>query len=109
MTDTYHVHGSAGGHPSDMNSGIIAVAESIHADGKSLINAITLAYDVYCSFCDAIDVNAKGWDQPVYGVLGCVLGVGKLLQLNHDQLANAVSLAQLQVRLPFAFGSWQVQ
>ena len=91
ISDTYL--GKSRGHPSDMNAGIIAVAESIHADGKSLINAITLAYDVYCSFCDAIDVNAKGWDQPVYGVLGCVLGVGKLLKLNHDQMANAVSLA----------------
>ncbi len=91
ISDTYL--GKSRGHPSDMNAGIIAVAESIHADGPSLMNAITLAYDVYCSFCDAIDVNAKGWDQPVYGVLGCVLGVGKLLKLNHDQMANAVSLA----------------
>ncbi len=91
ISDTYL--GKSRGHPSDMNAGIIAVAESIHADGQALMNAITLAYDVYCSFCDAIDVNAKGWDQPVYGVLGCVLGVGKLLKLNHDQLANAVSLA----------------
>ena len=85
--------GKSRGHPSDMNSGLIAVAECVHADGKALINAITLAYDVYCSFCNAIDVNAKGWDQPVYGVLGCVLGAGKLLKLNHDQMANAVSLA----------------
>jgi 2-methylcitrate dehydratase len=91
ISDTYL--GKSRGHPSDMNSGIIGVAESVHADGKSLINAITLAYDVYCSFCNAIDVNAKGWDQPVYGVLGCVLGVGALMKLTRDQMANAVSLA----------------
>ncbi len=91
ISDTYL--GKSRGHPSDMNSGLIAIAEAVHADGKSLINAITLAYDVYCSFCNAIDANAKGWDQPVYSVLGCVLGAGKLLKLNHDQLANAVSLA----------------
>ncbi len=91
ISDTYL--GKSRGHPSDMNAGIIAVAESARADGKALINAITLAYDVYCSFCDAIDVNAKGWDQPVYSVLGCVLGAGKLLRLSHDKMANAVSLA----------------
>ncbi|MEQ1773890.1 MAG: MmgE/PrpD family protein [Burkholderiales bacterium] len=85
--------GKSRGHPSDMNSGIIAVAESEHADGKSLINAITLAYDVYCSFCNTIDVNARGWDQPVYGVLGCVTGVGTLLKLSRDAMANAISLA----------------
>jgi 2-methylcitrate dehydratase PrpD len=56
ISDTYL--GKSRGHPSDMISGILAVAESVHADGKSVINAITLAYDVYCSFCDAIDVNS---------------------------------------------------
>jgi 2-methylcitrate dehydratase len=91
ISDTYL--GKSRGHPSDMISGILAVAESVHADGKSVINAITLAYDVYCSFCDAIDVNTKGWDQPVYGVLGCVLGAGKLLKLSRDQMANAVAMA----------------
>lgn len=91
ISDTYL--GKSRGHPSDMISGILAVAESVHADGKAVINAITLAYDVYCSFCNAIDINAKGWDQPVYGVLGCVLGAGKLLKLSRDQMANAVAMA----------------
>ena len=91
ISDTYL--GKSRGHPSDMISGIFAVAESVRADGKSLINAIVLAYDVYCSFCQAVDINSKGWDQPVYGVLGCVLGVGKLLGLTREQMANAVSLA----------------
>lgn len=91
ISDTYL--GKSRGHPSDMTAGILAVAESVHADGKAVIKAITLAYDVYCSFCESIDVNSKGWDQPVYGVLGCVLGAGTLLKLSRDQMANAVSLA----------------
>jgi len=91
ISDTYL--GKSRGHPSDMTSGILAIAESVRADGKSVINAITLAYDVYCSFCRAMDINAKGWDQPVYGVLGCVLGAGKLLNLSHEKMANAVALA----------------
>jgi 2-methylcitrate dehydratase len=91
VSDTYL--GKSRGHPSDMTSGLVAVAESVHADGKSLINAIVLAYDVYCSFCDAVDFNAKGWDQPVYGILGCVLGIAKLLRFDRGRMANAVSLA----------------
>lgn len=91
ISDTYL--GRSRGHPSDVTSGILAVAECVHADGKSVINAITLAYDVYCSFCQAIDINSKGWDQPVYSVLGCVLGVGKLLGLTREQMGHAVSLA----------------
>ncbi len=91
ISDTYL--GKSRGHPSDMTSGLVAVAECMHVGGKSLIDAIVLAYDVYCSFCNATDINAKGWDQPVYGVLGCVLGISKLLGLAREQMGNAVSLA----------------
>ena len=91
ISDTYV--GKSRGHPSDVMSGILAVGETTRADGPSVINAITLAYDVYCSFIDAIEINQKGWDQPVYGVLASVLGVGKLLGLSRDQMHNAVSLA----------------
>ena len=91
ISDTYL--GKSRGHPSDMNSGLIAAAEVAGADGKSLINAMVLAYDVYCSFCDAVDFNSRGWDQPVYSILGCVLGAGRLLGLTRSQLGNAVSLA----------------
>jgi 2-methylcitrate dehydratase len=91
ISDTYL--GKSRGHPSDMTSGILAVAESVRADGKSVINAITLAYDIYCSFCEAIDANSKGWDQPVYGVLGCVVGIGALLKFSREKMANAIALA----------------
>jgi len=52
-----------------------------------------LAYDVYCSFVDCVDINSKGWDQPVYAILGCVVAVGRLMGLTREQMANAVSLA----------------
>ena len=91
ISDTYL--GKSRGHPSDMTSGLVAAAEVAGADGKSLINAIVLAYDVYCSFCDAVDFNSRGWDQPVYSILGCVLGAGSMLGLSRNQLGNAVSLA----------------
>lgn len=85
--------GKSRGHPSDVISGILAVGEAVHADGPSIINAVTLAYDVYCSFCDAIDINSMGWDQPIYAGIGCALGAGKLLGLSRDQLGNAVALS----------------
>ena len=91
ISDTYM--GLGGGHPSDMLAGILAVAESVRADGASVINAMTVAYDVYCSLNDAVDIGAKGWDQTLYGVLGTVLGVGKLMRLSREQMGNAVSLA----------------
>jgi 2-methylcitrate dehydratase len=52
-----------------------------------------LAYDVYCSFADALDWNERGWDQPIYSILGCVTAIGTLLELTHAQMSNAISLA----------------
>ncbi|MBS1218450.1 MAG: putative 2-methylcitrate dehydratase PrpD [Proteobacteria bacterium] len=91
VSDTYL--GRSRGHPSDMVSGLVAVAESVHADGKSLIAAVALAYDVYCSFCKSVDINSGGWDQPVYTVLGCVLGAAKLMRLTADETGHALALA----------------
>lgn len=91
VSDTYL--GASRGHPSDMTSGLVALAESGHRDGKSLIAAVVLAYDVYCSFCKAAAINARGWDQPVYTVLGCALGAARLLGLAPDAIGHALSLA----------------
>jgi len=91
LSDTYV--GKCRGHPSDVIAGIVAIAESVRADGRALINAVVLAYDVYCSLVDAVDFNTKGWDQPVYGVLAGVLAAGKLLGLSAEQLGDAVALA----------------
>lgn len=91
ISDTYL--GRARGHPSDVIAAVLAAADIAHSDGRTVIAASTLAYDVYCSLCDALDWNAKGWDQPVYAVLGAVAGVGRLLGLTRTQLGNAIALA----------------
>jgi len=91
ISDTYRV--KSGGHPSDVIAGVLAVADAVHADGRETINAITLAYEIYCSFCEVHDFNTAGWDQPVYGVIGTALGAGRLLGLDRTQMENAVALA----------------
>ena len=91
INDTYL--SKSKGHPSDMLSGILAVADHLRADGPSVINAMALAYDVYCSFSDSVDINCRGWDQAVYATFGAAVGVGKLMRLRKEQLANAISLS----------------
>ncbi len=91
MSDTYRV--LSGGHPSDIMGAALAAAEIGDPDGKSLIAAITIGYEVYCGCCDAIDLNSLGWDQPVYGVTASALCAGKLMGLSRDQLGHAVALA----------------
>jgi len=91
ISDTYL--GKSRGHPSDVASAVIALAECVHADGRDTIAALALAYDVYCSLCNAYDWNTAGWDQPLYCVLGSAVGAARLLRLDAAQMANAISLA----------------
>ena len=91
ISDTYV--GKNRGHPSDVIGGLMAAAEIARADGRAIINAIALAYDIYCSMIDAVEINKRGWDQPVYGVVATALGAGRLLGLTREQMGHAVSLA----------------
>src|SRR5712692_3962797 len=57
--DTYVGRGT--GHPSDMISGVLAVADGHRADGRAVITAIVAAYEAFCRLAD--EVPLKGWDQ----------------------------------------------
>lgn len=93
LLDLSDMYGAkSAGHPSDVIPGILAVGEAIHADGRTVINSIALAYDLYCSFCEAIDFSSKGWDQPVFVGMACALAVGRLLDLPREQLGEALAL-----------------
>jgi 2-methylcitrate dehydratase len=91
LNDAY-VRGLAG-HPSDNIAPCIAVAEAERASAAELITAVALAYEVNCRLLDAIDIIARGWDPPVFGLPAVALATGKLMKLSPDQLAQAVNLA----------------
>jgi len=91
ISDTYL--GRSRGHPSDVAAAVLAVADAEKRSGKETIAALALAYDVYCSLCDALDWNSAGWDQPLYAVVAAAAGVGRLLQLDHERMCHAISLA----------------
>ncbi len=91
FSDAYKV--KDGGHPSDAISALLAMSEAVHADGRSLITATVLAYEIQCRIIEESDLGQKGWDQPVYVVLGSALGAGKLLGLSKEQFGNAAALA----------------
>ncbi|MGH8639167.1 MAG: MmgE/PrpD family protein, partial [Burkholderiales bacterium] len=83
--------GSSGGHPSDVLTPVLGVAEYTGASGKALINAIVLAYEVYLRMSDA--VRTPGFDCTNFCTMGVALGAGKLLELGPDALAEALSMA----------------
>jgi 2-methylcitrate dehydratase len=76
-------------HLSDIISGILAIGEALHSTGSQTLAAIAVGYEVVGAL-SAVG-SGFGWDGPYEG-LGVAMAVGKLIGLNEDQLANALSL-----------------
>jgi len=89
--DSYFSPG--GGHPSDMIPAVFAVADPQRSDGKTVITAIVLAYEVFCRLSDQVVAGDRGWDQGIFSVVGAACGAGKVLGLDREAMRQAISLA----------------
>lgn len=81
------------GHPSDLTTACLAIAETERMSGQDLITAIALAYEIDCRLLDGASLAARGWDHPVYSLPATALAVGKLMRLSPQKLAQAVNIA----------------
>ena len=79
-------------HASDMMGGILAVGEALHSSGTQLMMGIVLAYQINSALGGAGSKTA-GLDAGLYYAPAAAAGIGKLMGLNEDQLANTISLA----------------
>src|SRR6266403_1010395 len=80
-------------HPSDNISAVLAVAESVGANGRDAITATALAYEVQCRLCDAASIRARGWDHVTYGAFSTALASAKLMNLDREKTRHAVNIA----------------
>ena len=80
-------------HPSDNISAALAAAESAGANGRELITAIALAYEVQCRLCDAASIRARGWDHVTYGAFSTALASARLMKLDPAKTRHAVNIA----------------
>lgn len=80
-------------HPSDNIAAVLAAGEPVGANGRDLILATVLAYEIQCRLCDACSIRARGWDHVTYGSFSTSLAAGKLLGLTEEQLVHAQGLA----------------
>src|SRR5947208_11114350 len=80
-------------HPSDNISAALAIAESVGANGRELITAIALAYEVQCRLSDAASIRARGWDHVTYGAFSTALACAKLMSLDPKNTRHAVNIA----------------
>src|SRR6266576_1344993 len=80
-------------HPSDNISAVLAVAESVGANGRDAITATALAYEVQCRLCDAASIRARGWDHVTYGAFSTALASAKLMKLDREKTRHALNIA----------------
>ena len=76
-----------------MIAAIMALADPMLSDGRTILTSIALAYEVFCRISDQVVIGDLGWDQGIFSVIGAACGAGKILDLDQEQMANAISLA----------------
>ena len=79
-------------HPSDALAAILSPAEIVHADGKTVLTATVLAYEVFCRLCDAASVRSRGFDHVTLGIIPSGLAAAKVMGLSQEQTAQTVNL-----------------
>lgn len=80
-------------HPSDNIAGILAAGEAAGANGRELIEAIGVAYEIQGELAWNAPVRDRGFDHVTHTVISAAASAGKLLSLNHDELKNAIGIA----------------
>jgi 2-methylcitrate dehydratase len=80
-------------HPSDNLAPVLAAAEYAHADGRTLLSALAVAYQVQNRLSEEAPVRAKGFDHTTQGAYAVAAGVARALGLDERRTANAIAIA----------------
>ncbi len=82
-------------HPSDLLSSFWAACELRQRSdqGRTLLSALILGYDVMCQLCDATSLRTRGWDHVTYLPIASAVGCSYILGLNATQARHAIALA----------------
>ncbi len=91
FNDTYL--GKEALHPSDNIPALYAVVEAEDYDGKRLIEAIVVAYEVSARLADAYSIRARGWDHVTYIAISAAAGAAKAMGLDVEKTRHAINLA----------------
>src|SRR5205807_4821724 len=80
-------------HPSDNLAAVLSVGEIGGREGKALIIAAVLAYEIQCRLCDAASLRKHGIDHVTYGAISSAAAACKLLQLDAGRSVHAIGMA----------------
>lgn len=80
-------------HPSDNLAAILASAEYSGSNGRQLLTALAVAYQVQCRLSDVAPVRAAGFDHTVQGSYAVAAGISRALGLDETRAANAIAIS----------------
>ena len=80
-------------HPSDNLGAVLAAAEFAGGDGRDLLVALAVAYQVQCRLSEVAPVRARGFDHVTQGAYAAAAGAARGLGLDAAATANAVAIA----------------
>ena len=81
-----------GGHPSDCLGALLAIAGAVGTDGRRLLPSMVVVYELFVRLNDVTGLRVKGWDQGFVIGLCTAAGVGNLLRLSPQVLAEAIAI-----------------
>jgi 2-methylcitrate dehydratase len=81
-----------GGHPSDALAALLSSAEIAGSNGRDLIVATVLSYEVFCKVADVLDTRGLGLDQSTILGLASLVGASRLMRLSKEQIVNAIGI-----------------
>jgi 2-methylcitrate dehydratase len=92
LLDTYLTVGGLC-HPADNFGPLLAVAEHVNAGGADFLLALAVAYEIQCRFSAQVPVMARGLNHALQLAMSVAAGSAKLLGLDAEQTASAITAA----------------
>lgn len=80
-------------HPCDNIGAILAASEYSQGDGRDLMTAIAVSYQVQCRLSDVAPVRHKGFDHTTQQAYSTAAGVSRALGLDAAKTANAIAIS----------------
>ena len=81
------------GHPSDIITALLAVAERERTGGKEILDALATGYDITLALFDTLPAVSVGWDYSNLTATGSVCALARLMKLTPQQTSEALAIA----------------
>ncbi|MBT5050294.1 MAG: MmgE/PrpD family protein [Rhodospirillaceae bacterium] len=81
-----------GGHPSDGMGAHLAYAGANGITGKQYLAAMVVTYEIFIRLSESSKMRTLGWDQGFAVGVSTTAGLGNLLGLSVEQIANAIGM-----------------